>query len=65
MHGGEDQPLPLTREELVAIRRIILADDRARWFWTTVRNIATFVIAVASAAAALKIWVIDALRSLK
>lgn len=37
---------PLTDDEIIDIRRIIEHDKRAVWLWSSIRNIAVWVVAV-------------------
>ena len=55
---------PLTPDELRALRKIILADDRARWFWSTLRIWVLWGGAVATAFAAVKQPLTDFLRGI-
>ena len=45
---------PLTKHEIMSLRRIIRSDDRARWFWTTVRIWTAWLIGIPAAIVA--IW---------
>ncbi len=49
-HDGHD----LSKEELRHLRRIMKADERARWFWATVRTFAMWLTAVSIAVVAVK-----------
>ena len=49
MYEGEDRrdhTLELTPTEIMEIRLIIESDKRAKWLWSTLRNIAVWVVAV-------------------
>ena len=50
-YQGQSQQ-PLTDEEMVKVRRILEADDRARWLWSTARVWATWIAAIALGATA-------------
>jgi len=53
-----------TPDERKRIRRLIRADDRARWFWSTVRIWVLWLGGVAVALAATKAWIVDVLKGL-
>lgn len=66
MHESEDhhdQPdddgCELSTEELRHLRRIMKADERARWFWSTIRTFALWITAVSVAAVALRNTIIE------
>lgn len=50
---------PLSAEELRHLRRIMRTDERARWFWATVRTFALWLTAVSVAVVAVKNSIID------
>lgn len=49
----------LSLEELRHLRRIMKADERARWFWATVRTFAMWLTAVSIAVVAVKNSIIE------
>ena len=56
-HVGSNKPL--TEEELRAVRKIIQADDRARWLWASARTWAMWITAVTVGIAAAKSFLAD------
>jgi hypothetical protein len=48
-HLGELPTGPLKREEILALRRIIRSDDRMRWFWSSARIWAGWLLGVPAA----------------
>lgn len=57
--NGDDSAEPLSSEEIKRLRRMIRADDRARWFWVSARSFALWLTAVTVAVAAVKNTIID------
>lgn len=49
----------LSKEELRHLRRIMKADERARWFWATARTFALWLTAVSIAVISVKNSIID------
>ena len=43
---GDDDVPPLSDEEIVQLRGLLKSDDRAIWFWSTVKVWATWIAAV-------------------
>ena len=56
---------PLTEVELEHIRRIMQADDRARWLWASARAWATWITAVTIGLYAAKQAIFDMLSGIK
>ena len=64
MSKGEEDAVPtgpLTEAELQTIRRIILADQRARWLWTSARTLAVWVTAIIVGIGTIKGFLVDLL----
>jgi hypothetical protein len=60
--NGEDLAQgPLTIEEIRNLRRIIRADDRARWLWASARTWAIWITTIVVALTAIKGYLIDIL----
>ena len=56
---GDFSGEPLTQEETRKIRRIIQADERARWAWTSARTLAIWVTSIIVGITAMKGFLVD------
>lgn len=50
---------PLSEDEIKHLRKIMRADERARWFWAMIRTFALWLTAVSIAVVAVKNSIIE------
>lgn len=66
-HASRDRVFskePLTPDENERLRRMLEADDRARWFWSTIRTWVIWMGGVSLALVAMKDTIAGIIRSL-
>jgi hypothetical protein len=53
---------PLSEDEIRSLRRLMKADERARWLWSSLRTWALWITAVSVGVASFKSFIIDFLN---